>query len=151
MILFNYTDYFYSWEGLLCWFKHLDSCKILIRLFILRWSCSIILLKYLPFHIFIFFEIKLLLFTVKIAELLALLLPMFSIITYSFDQNFCTDIFYLRLVNKNSTVFPYLSTASPTITKLLFSLMHILLNFLRKFEYPSLDSGMVYFYPSDWH
>jgi len=94
----------------------LNPVSILIRLFILRWSCSMILFKYLTFRIFIFFVLKLLLFTVKIAELLDPLLSMFTILGFhllpiALLKNFCADIFCLRLVNKKSTVFPYLSTA----------------------------------------
>src|SRR6056300_495921 len=92
----------------------LNPVIILIRLFILRWSCSMILFKYLTFRIFIFFVLKLLLFTVKIAELLDPLLSMFTILglpllPIALLKNFCADIFCLRLVNKKSTVFQYIS------------------------------------------
>ena len=72
----------------------LNPVIILIRLFILRWSCSMILFKYLTFRIFIFFVLKLLLFTVKIAELLDPLLSMFTILGFpllpiALLKNFC--------------------------------------------------------------
>ena len=92
----------------------LNPVQIDILRLILRWSCSTILFRYL--HLLRLIRLKLRLFTVRIASELAPLLsilitlglPLFPI---ALLRNFCAEPFILRLVSRESTVLPYLSTA----------------------------------------
>ena len=101
-----------------------------ILLFILRWSCSTMLFRYLTRRIFILFEVKFLLFQVLIPAVLATLLsiliilgsPLFPIALF---KNFWAEPFILRLVNKKSTVLPCLSTAQYKYLSLPATLIYV--------------------------
>ena len=94
--------------------KSLNPVLIVIFLLILRWSCSIMLFKYLHCLHFTFFKFHLL--NVLIPFLFAPLLSIFIIrgfplLPMALFKNFCADPFILCLINKKSIVSPYLSTA----------------------------------------